>query len=238
MDLHRVRLESKGAEPRGLETFDATAAGVSVFFRALTARICTQIQQADLVVGCVAWLTHPTILQTLTRVPHGVALVVQKEDFLRPDIGTPARNPRQWKQELRRAYEALPWGPLRYDYPSPLSDCCYLNDASVQPVRCMGNHNSEQSPASPRMHNKFLVFCRVRPWGSDQDDGDQIVPYAVWTGSFNFTRNAVLSLENAVLITIPAIVQAYFQEWAQIEAFSEPLDWSYPWTCPEWRLGS
>lgn len=47
-----------------------------------------------------------------------------------------------------------------------------------------------------------------------------------------------MSLENALYITEPAIVEAYFNEYQQIAALSEPLNWGSDWCAPEWRLGS
>lgn len=67
---------------------------------------------------------------------------------------------------------------------------------------------------------------------------EEIAPQAVWTGSFNFTYNAALSLENAVEIRIPEIAQAYLQEFCSVAAFSEPLDWTEEWCAPEWRIGT
>jgi len=87
------------------------------------------------------------------------------------------------------------------------------------------------------MHNKFLVFRKAS--GVDAESGrPQLDPYAVWTGSFNFTRNATASLENALVLTDPAIVRACYQEWEQILALSELLDWESDWIEPEWRIGS
>jgi phosphatidylserine/phosphatidylglycerophosphate/cardiolipin synthase-like enzyme len=66
----------------------------------------------------------------------------------------------------------------------------------------------------------------------------ELHPYAVWTGSFNFSYTASYSFENAIYTNRPKIVQAYFAEWQQILAFSEPLDWTTEWVQPEWRIGS
>jgi hypothetical protein len=66
------------------------------------------------------------------------------------------------------------------------------------------------------MHNKFLVFCRLTE--------DKLSPYAVWTGSANFTHNARYSFENAVFIRDHSISIAYFNEWRQIVKFSERGD--------------
>lgn len=59
------------------------------------------------------------------------------------------------------------------------------------------------------MHNKFLVFL---------DASGR--PYAVWTGSFNFSGNASRSLENAVYIDDAAIAQAYHQAWSSVCSYA------------------
>ena len=60
----------------------------------------------------------------------------------------------------------------------------------------------------------------------------------VWTGSYNISQTAAKSLENAVVIRDQVIAQAYFNEWSQIMALSEPLDWESEWVAPEWRIGT
>lgn len=84
------------------------------------------------------------------------------------------------------------------------------------------------------MHNKFLVFAKLL----DRGNTESIEPYAVWTGSFNLTLNATQSLENALLLEDPVIVEAYFEEFGQIMALSEPLDWTTDWSEPKWRIGT
>jgi hypothetical protein len=64
----------------------------------------------------------------------------------------------------------------------------------------------------------------------------EIEPYAVWTGSFKLTFNAVNSLENAVLLTDPDIAKAYYREWQEVAFISEPLDWEQDWVQPEWGV--
>jgi hypothetical protein len=89
-----------------------------------------------------------------------------------------------------------------------------------------------------------VLFCR-----EEQDDEDYISlpgevmvkraqPYAVWTGSYNFSYTASLSFENAIVTTRQKIVDAYYKEWAQVVALSEPLNWSRAWAEPEWRIGT
>jgi phosphatidylserine/phosphatidylglycerophosphate/cardiolipin synthase-like enzyme len=109
----------------------------------------------------------------------------------------------------------------------------------IDPFRCVGNHNRDKRVAFPRMHNKFLVFCRPKDDIPEQDGGSfDPKPYAVWTGSFNLTKNAGMSLENALFLTDPKLVKAYFEEWEQIMTVSEPLDWERDWAEPEWRIGT
>jgi phosphatidylserine/phosphatidylglycerophosphate/cardiolipin synthase-like enzyme len=124
-----------------------------------------------------------------------------------------------------------------------LSMMSYLGDPTIEAVRCVGNHNSQKNPAFPRMHNKFIVLCKQTSHTLMQTDDEaseyrNYEPYEVWTGSFNFTKNAGLSFENAVILKDTAIARAYFQEYAQIAALSEPLNWESEWVRPEWRVGS
>lgn len=195
-----------------------------VYFKNLEQHLIDHIENADIVVGCVAWLTSVPILQALAR-KKGVSVVVQKEDFLRPDVGVLST----WKYDLQDLYKALP--PMsRYDFDNVIGALCYCGDCTLDAVRCVGHNNRERKAAAPRAHHKFVVFAMMRE-GS-------IAPYAVWTGSFNFTRNANNSFENAVVLTDPEIVQAYYHEHAQIVALSEGLDWDSEWCAPDWGIGS
>lgn len=210
---------------------------VTVYFRDLEKHLIRHIQEAPMVVGSVAWLTSESILKTLAGVREGVAIVVQKEDFLRPDLGADG----DWKRRLRTSYGGLKmidrgrleWGGRL------IANLSVASWGEIQPVRCIGNHNLDKRPAFPRMHNKFLLFCRPEDLPPDCDWGTfDPKPYAVWTGSFNFTKNAGMSLENALYLTDPRIVQAYYHEWEQIVTISEPLDWETDWAEPEWRIGT
>ena len=80
-----------------------------VYFWHLEKHLIHHIMTAEIVVGCVASITHQSILQALAKVPQGVSIIVQKEDFLRPDLGSN----RNWRTELRRDTancEAYPFG--------------------------------------------------------------------------------------------------------------------------------
>ena len=208
----------------------SSSARVDVVFRDLRTELLKRIYASEFVVGCVAWLTDFTILEALAAVPKGVSIVVQKEDFLRPDLGAQG----SWQTRLRELYSKLPMLPERHGLGGLVSELSYACDPTLQSVRCVGNHNTEKKPASPRMHNKYLVFGRL----NDSQWPPEITPETVWTGSFNFTRNASMSFENAVIIQDMSIAAAYYGEWAQILALSEELNWTVNWCAPEWRIGS
>lgn len=228
-DLNALQPEDDGGGTSQSNRDNSIIAGSTrVYFRNLPTRLIEHIDKADAVLGCVAWLTHPAILDALSR--KSVAIVVQKEDFLRPDIGASST----WKRDLRARYERLDCQSSRYAFKNMIGSLSYGGDPTVDAVRCVGNFNREKSPAFPRMHNKFLVLCR------HENDGHKPVPvpFAVWTGSFNLTYNAANSLENAVYLEEPAVVAAFFHEFGQVMALSEPLDWESDWSAPEWRIGS
>lgn len=213
---------------------------VTAYFKDLADRLVEHIGQADIVVGCVAWFTSAPILDALAKI-KGVSIVVQKEDWLRPDSGASTG----WKSKLREQYAKLPCTVSRYDSAligTPLHLLSAGSNYTVEPVRCVGNANTARAPASPRSHHKFVVFCKEKTElvvDGDMRGVDSVIcPYSVWTGSFNFTRNAGLSFENAVVINEQAIVNAYFKEWAQITALSELLEWESEWSVPQWRVGT
>jgi hypothetical protein len=217
------------------QDFGVVARGVDVeiVFKNLRDRLITFIREAPLVVGCVAWLTEPAILEALAHVPHGVSVVVQKEDFLRPDLGSS----RSWAASLRRMYDRLPEPPYRHNFDGLAGRLSILGDPSIKPVRCVGNHNADKG-TMPRSHHKFIVLARHREVSDTYSERIEVEPYAVWTGSFNFTANAGRSFENAVILRDEAAANAYYHEWTQVLALSEPLDWMTPWAEPEWRIGT
>lgn len=243
-NLNKLHIPSDTGGEEMEDYTQRTTGPVSVYFRDIESHLCRVIRQAELVLGAAAWLTSDAVLTALAEPRCGAAVVVQKEDFLRPDATAGKRG--GWAKWLHAKYAALRCDVSRYDFDTILGSMDTGGDPSISPVRCVGNHNREKSSVMPRMHNKFFVVCNVleimRPGVyEEEEDGIQlpvIRPYGVWTGSLNPTENATRSFENAVYITIPEIVKAYYLEWSQIMALSEPLDWSNPWCEPEWRVGT
>lgn len=147
--------------------FSTESNGVSVYFKKLEEHLVEHIKKADAVFGCVAWLTSEPILQALKG--KQVAIVVQKEDFLRPDGDV-----NRWRQKLQKLYGDLHRGMSRQDVPgvaelchgfgeAGLSYCGDPGSSSEAAIRCVGNHNADKSPAFPRSHHKFVVFGRYVP---------------------------------------------------------------------------
>jgi hypothetical protein len=199
------------------------------YFRHIEERFLEEMADPsiDAVVGCVAWLTSKRILEAL-RKKKLVSFVVQKEDFLRPDSLS--------RGDLRAAYANLVNTTSRDSVGGLIGDLSRCCVPQLDAIRCLGNHNSAKHPAHPRMHHKFAVFCKL--WVHTEDPDVTLTPQKVWTGSFNFTANGTQSLENAVVLDDATIANAYYREWEQLFALSEPLDWSTPWVSPEYRIGS
>ncbi len=208
-------------------------ANISVLFRNHKKILIEKIKGYNCVVGCVAWLTDYDVLRALSDIDQ-VSIVVQKEDFLRPDIDSNSN----WRLELRRHYDALKNSSARFAWPGLMGKLSVCYDPTIHPIRCVGNHNAEKKPAFPRMHNKFLVFCEYSDGKANEGYEVNIEPKEVWTGSFNLTKNATMSLENALLISDSKIAKAFYDEFCQIFALSESLDWENQWCAPEFRIGT
>ncbi len=252
--LQNIRIQTD-TEPISQRDFSLNATEVpkvEVIFRNHKEKLIELIRGYRIVLGCVAWLTDFDVLDALS-LKSAVQIIVQKEDFLRPDSVQSSST--EFYIKLRRKYDALPsvynWSQLGSVFSQliPVSD---LENHQINAVRCMGNHNKDKEPASPRMHHKFLIFMNgydsIEPIGSPPEGGPTLyeevikvkptIDSCVWTGSYNITYNATKSLENAVVLHCPNIVYAFYEEWSQIALLSESLDWKTPWSCPEWMVDS
>ncbi|MGO9485794.1 MAG: phospholipase D-like domain-containing protein [Rhodomicrobium sp.] len=207
---------------------------IAVRFEKIEELFVDLARKHEVVVGAVAWLTNNDILSALSTPAH-VAIVVQKEDFLRRDSGVTSY-PR-WRHDLRCLYNAIrPFDMLDFKetYPGQQEDHPDYNPAvqhwlfnasgefqvGGEPIRCLG-YAVQNNRQIPKMHHKFLVF-------GDRQEGLIMRPRCVVTGSFNLTQNAVRSRENVIVVEDQAICHAFISEWAQLWCLSEKLDWSSP----------
>jgi len=232
INLNDLEMDSADEGGIALQDYSTCDEDTTVYFRNIKMALIRFILGSQAVIGCVAWLTDLDVLAALAK--RACSIIVQKEDFLRPDIGGYS------KRKLREAYGKL-GGLDRFNVPGALYCMSSSSDPTIQGVRCVGNHNANKASTKPRMHNKFIVSCDVEDhYESDGNVCTERVlrPIAVWTGSFNFTNNGTCSLENAIMIRREKIADAYQREWSQIAALSEPLDWKTEWCEPEWRFGT
>lgn len=212
----------------------SNAACIETHFDHIQEIYCDLINGSEVAVGAIAWLTNRAVLKSL-NMQRRVAIVVQKEDFLRCD------NPRtafpKRLSDLRMRYSKLKGiDHLEFSdtYPGVQEDSADYCDAvqhwlfnasgefqgSGDPIRSLG-FRSDKNRTSPKLHHKFLVL-------GDWSHGLIMHPNCVVTGSFNLTENATQSRENIVVIRDRKIALAYLSEWAQLWCISEPLDWSNP----------
>lgn len=213
------------------------------YFKDIEDALVEEIGRHSMAVGCVAWLTNSKILAALSGM-ESVSIVVQKEDFLRPDLDRGRID--NWKRRLRDQYGSLRSSFERHMFTeSILSEMSCCTDPIVDAVRCAGVRGGKHvDGATPRMHHKFIVFIdRHSNEEKSSDQGKRSYgynhdPVSVWTGSFNFTANSTASIENAVLIQSRAAAKSYMLEWGQVAALSEPLDWTSEYVDPEWRIGT
>ena len=142
-------------------------------FRGLRRRLLRLFEEATqnrwACFGAVAWLTDPLILDAMAKLPCSV--IVQKEDFLRPDLDAEGADRETWTSRLHRQYETIrdsdsigPAGAYfqRQHMPWPLCAMSESGDPEIAGVRCFGLQNDRSGdPARrrPLMHLKFLVFA-------------------------------------------------------------------------------
>jgi phosphatidylserine/phosphatidylglycerophosphate/cardiolipin synthase-like enzyme len=238
-NLHAVHAEECDGTTSHPPT--TTDGDITVLFEGQRESLLKLIDRSHTIVGCVAWLTDFSILAALRN--KRVCIIVQKEDFLRPDLDTGPLHIREHNKRLREAYEAILRGINRHALSAPFSVCG--EDDNEPAILCAGLASPRDKKTHPRMHHKFLLF----DWNGASDCGGEfgeecdpgygrIQPNAVFTGSYNITKNAQLSFENSLIIERPSIVDKYMQEFEHIFGISEPLDWNSEWVNPRYRVGT
>ena len=198
---------------------------IEVYFKNIENIICEKIKKHKYIVGCVAWLTNKKILKELSNKDKEVLIIVQDEDFLRPDTYFDG-NKEKFKKTILTYYNKI----KRTNKNISLGDLGISTHRAVDcGIRRCGFINKDKLPAFPRMHNKFIVL------GNDDEHG---YPYytEVITGSFNYTENSTNSLENIICIKDKKIVHSYYAQFGEIAMISVELDWKGDWNPDESNL--
>jgi hypothetical protein len=152
---------------------------ITVYFDHLPERMADFISGAHTIRGCVAWLTHPLVLKTLADVPD-VQLVVQMEDFLRPEPGSITAT------ELRKAYDLLTirWkGPLpdreRTEWPKMHHKFLVRMDTHVPSATWTGSFNptvgSGYDDNAIMIHDEVIAMQFYHEWERIWRTSEEIV---------------------------------------------------------------
>jgi hypothetical protein len=249
-NLNKLTIDTDGGDEKlvnhNSKLEKVTFEKAEAFFKDIEQNLIEKINEHanGFIFGSIAWLTSEKIINALAKCKN-VQILIQKEDFLRPDLGDTADKIER-SRKFRNLYSKLIFQHDKFDCDYPIRELSVGGDPDIDAVRCVGNYNSHKK-TMPRAHNKFLVFCEKIKESSDKTrnsvTGESIYkPIAVWTGSFNFTINAENSLENVIYLEDKSgnnpIITAYLKEHHQIFALSEPLDWTQNWSAPEFRIGT
>ena len=177
--------DSSGREVHRTPQEDYSVRGESaeLVLRNHAQRCIEMIRKSDTVFGCIAWITHPEILDALaeplewSKDERRVQIIVNKEDFLRPDYTDKvSRNETSFYNELKSKYYRLKGGVHTY-----LEVCRRFVETETgwnaggiecQALRCVGL--SLKQRWSPKMHHKFAVFMR--------GCGNGLLGYSAWVG--------------------------------------------------------
>jgi hypothetical protein len=178
-NLNKIRISLASCEKEALQDHMAKAERISVYFRDLVIHLCRFIEQAEAVVGAVAWLQHELILKELAKKEMTSIIISGKNLYL----------------DLRKKYELMPkfeWDDLNDGLLGNLIDENHHPIKQWEAIRCI---KPESTNTRPLMHHKFLLFCKLEPWqvlaidldpfcsavieDMEIDSGFRLVPYAV-----------------------------------------------------------
>ena len=145
LDLNNYQINTDG-HPLDPEDYSVKVSDcdLEVVFRNQKKRLLKLIRDYPYVCGCVAWLTDMQVLSAMADMKH-VSIIVQKEDFLRPDLN----NSSDFYMNLRKAYESLPTTFGRLWVEGLVGRLSMTSDYTLDSIRCMGNHNSDKNQHFP-----------------------------------------------------------------------------------------
>ncbi|XWV24992.1 putative phospholipase D/nuclease [Tupanvirus deep ocean] len=199
---------------------------VQPHFEKLEEHLIEYIEKATYVIGCVAWLTNPNIIEALENT-KGVKIIINKEEYLNSNM---QKGQKFFYKCLRGKYNEIP------DLFNTNCFCCKKNvincpnfNKIFSPIFATDNlekkicDDNRKNGAIltcgivnnfSKMHHKFLIFF-----------SDAFDPIGLWTGSYNLSKTSNFSLENALYITDKYVINEYIKEFYAIYSFSESYNW-------------
>lgn len=206
-------------------------------FKNLETACINFISDSDAIFGAIAWLTNRNIIQALSKTK--CRIILNKENYLYSDLCI-ANDDKEYNKTILSLYNNLNMFGSRsrgFIYTLKDSPITRMNDTNKDyPVSCIGTPIKEDGP---KMHHKFMISCNYDPVRVDEfvsgnapsdlyckDEQESfdyycLKPMKVWTGSYNFSKMANRSLENAIIINDENIADSYLREWSQIYPLSE-----------------
>jgi len=188
-----------------------TKAEVECHFRNLQQVLLSEIEKADIVLGCVAWISDPLILESLTR--RSTALVLDSK------VNRMGKKLQALYKQLQHTDKQPIYDMLVSGYGSENYLCYTDMENKPVPKAYAEDWNFESGLYAVDgfyryMHHKFLVM--IKSDGKCLTCGRRRYKPTTWTGSFNFTKNASKGLENAVIIRDTHISASYLCEFLEI----------------------
>lgn len=186
-------------------------AEVECHFRNLQQVLLSEIEKADIVLGCVAWISDPLILESLTR--RSTALILDSK------VNRMGKKLTDLYSQLQHTDKQPIYDMLVSGFGSEKYLCYTDLDNKPVPKAYVEDWNFESGLYAVDgfyryMHHKFLVMIKYD--SVCHTCGRKKYTPTVWTGSFNFTKNASKGLENAVVIRDNRISASYLCEFLEI----------------------
>ena len=186
-----------------------------VFFDNISGELKKRISEADAVLGCICYITDTTVLEELSR--KDCKIIMQKPKK------SEEKETKSFGRDSILMLSSILNNSVNYSKIEHFPKDHFTLDQTA-PLRMIGSEAGYSL-----MHHKFMIFLRhVETYDKnevkDQESAFTLKPYAVWTGSFNFTYNASRNLENAVLIKDELVVLKYLEEYAFCLSVSEAVE--------------
>ncbi len=179
------------------------------------------IRNADAVVVSCYVLSRRPLFEALAQ-KERVLMLCHKTDMAGP---ADARNAKPFVQRVR-ALQGREFAPSELAPAAPWFQHC-VPVKKVPVARCLGDFQSDRTV--PLMHDKTIVALRK------STDAQTYYPYALWTGTNNFTENATRSVGVGMIVDHPETAAMRLNDILNYVLSSEPVPWCHQALTPEWR---